>query len=308
MAGRKIRFVVGIDGGERELFSVEEGGRGGLTLNLPVDPPPSLLHISKVAHRFSFHESENSADGGFLIKETKKHSDGSIKENYAYVKPLDGHALLPAFSRIPATLRHSPDSTRKPRKATIKVFDKHTGGPIFFVVTVSRAPIERKHFPRGTKTVEKAFKRYHLYVTAGVFYNCGALNRSITATTISSGPRENGIRYKIVPNFKMPEAVSPSPDQLAFFIESRIASVSYFYRKFLSGSPLDTLDATIPDRVARLKRAQLYLPGPDEFDCITSIDDRMRFWRRNPPAGLELHPQHGEFVYHPIDEDELGSK
>lgn len=304
MASGKTRFVVDMeDGGERELFSIDENSKGGLTLNLPVDRPATALHVSPIEHRLSFHESLHAKDGGFAIKETYRDSGGYSKMNYAYVKPNDGHALLPVLARVPSSLLAAPDSTHKKRKATVHVFKGHTLGPIFFVVTVSREAIASRYFPGGTTLVERAFKRYRIYVTAGVFFHSTAFNQHITATMISKGPIENGIRHEMVANFDMPEAVSPTPDQLAFYVDGRIAFLSDAFREELMSCSFDGPELTINERLERIRNADLFMPECD-VRPLHSVAARMKRWEAQPPEGLLLHPPGAMIGFRPMPSDD----
>lgn len=295
--GSKTRFVVGMDGGERELFSVEENARGGLTIILPVDPPQSVLHVCPIVHRFSVHESEQAEDGGFLIKESFKQSDGGYRSNYAYVRPCDGNALLPAFARLSASLRVAPDSARKPRKATVSIFADHSGGPVFFVVTVSRQPIERKYFPAGTSLKEHAFRKYYLYVTSGVF-NGAAGNANATVTMMSSGPIQDGVRYERTADFDIPEPVSPSPSHLAWYIEQRIADLSAVLTDFAATAVWDDRQVTVVERLNCMNLAGSYTPASGS-KITTLVGTRQRYWEANPPEGLFIHPKNAEITYKP---------
>lgn len=295
--GRKTRFVIGVDGGERELFSVEESARGGLTLNLPLDPPVSALHVCPIEHRFSVHESQQAKDGGFLIKETFRQSDGNSQMNYAYVRPNGEHAMLPAFGRLAASLRNAPDSAHKPRRTTVTVFKDHSGGPVFSVVTVSAHPIDARRFPRGTTLTTHSFGKYYLYVTSGVFLG-PAGNKSATVTMMSAGPVYNGVRYERVANFDMPEAVSPVPSQLAFYIEGRIADLAGVREHYLATSKWEDPQPTAAERIDMLQKADFYMPNA-ESDVMTSVKTRLDFWRANPPESLFIHPTDAEVSFRP---------
>lgn len=298
MGNKKTRFVVKVDGVERELFSVEESSRGDLTIVLATDRPQSVLHKTTTTHRLSVHATRDASDGGFTIKETVKDSSGGEENRYAYVRPNEGHALLPVFSRTASSLRMAPDSSQKPRRDTVTVYEDHTGGPVFFIITVSREALPKRYFPARTTLIERSFREYFLYVTAGVFVG-SATGSNASVTMMSSGPRADGVYYDRLANFDVPEPISPTPDQLRFFIEMRIAELSemLIWQRLTFRSD-EEVEPTFKERLEKAVLADLYMPTSNS-EFTTSVKARLSYFRRNPPPDLVLHPPGAVFTYVP---------
>lgn len=281
---------------ELELFSVAENKQGGLTIILPLLPPSSAIHLAHVDHRFSIHESLNAGDGGFQITETISRTDGNKYKNYAYVRPNGGAALLPAFSRVAASLRDSPDITHKKRAKTVFVYDDFSGGPLFFVVTASKGALDRKCFPASMKLTSFSFKRYYLYVCSGIFHSA-AIGSAITRTLMTHGPAVNDVKSKMVANVDAPEPLSPTPDQVSYLVEEAVEALS---AKMKTAAAFSPWKGGRPDGASLISFIMMYdrYSAYPESGYSTYIPQARARRLAHPPTGLWLPPEGAEATFH----------
>lgn len=256
-------------------------------------PTPALPDLDwyEIDHRYSIHESPNSFDGGFQIKETISRSNGETIESFAYVKPFNGSAMLHVFTCIPRNLAAMPAVERAKRKDVIRIYDDCTGGGMFFVVVVARTHLEEADLPPSLTITRATFARYNLFVCSGIF-RVPPSNMTLTQAIMTMASRYNGVTgFVIRPDDAPVQPLSPNRSQMAYLVEEQIDIIAERMKQIVEESRWDNDIPLTGDDILRLKASyDWYLKDPSGT-CVTDRLQARAHRIAHPPNGLYIPPE-----------------
>lgn len=278
------------------MFAVGENANGGLTIILPNDVQSSGSTRRITDHRFSIHESLETRDGGFTIKETVKRASGEIVHNFAYVAPNADTAMLHVFGQLPGREPEFVENAGQRTKARIEIFSGFWRGSIFYVVIVARSHFNIQWLaPLGVSLKEVQFKRYKLIVVAGIFRSIAFTSR-ITCTTMSMPSRINGeLEYWIAPPLVPKYPISPLPEHIAWVTGELIDRLAESGKQAAQDCMWETGAKMSSTEVHKYFDFDNYYADPGEAFLTNRLLLR-KLREANPPKGLWLPGKDTEFI------------
>lgn len=190
---KKTRFVVELDGQDREIFSVMQRSNDDLIISIK---SAALFEDGTeiIYQRYSVHVSPNSSPPSHLLKHSLLLADGReitstqlrYKEPYDFRAPLYAHVT---HSLEPEKYISKPRS----RDTTIRIYDGDIGKlTLFYAVSVTATGASFPAFADCELALQKIpFNSFDLYVVSGLF-PVPAIHHGRLCHAMTSMPRTNG--------------------------------------------------------------------------------------------------------------------